>query len=147
MTRGWLCRAHSDQRGTGIVEMALVLPILLLLVVGTLDFGRAIYVRNALANAARDGARIGVVDPSNTSCIRTVAARRSSLAELTAADVTVTPPGTIAVGQPITVEVNSTYHPLSAMVTEAFGLTTLKLRASATMQIRNVPSSSLACPS
>ena len=43
------------RRGQALVEMALLMPVLLLLVFGTLDFGRAVFGYNALANAARDG--------------------------------------------------------------------------------------------
>ncbi len=42
--------------GQGMVEFALVLPILLLLVIGALDFGRAFYIKVGLENAAREGA-------------------------------------------------------------------------------------------
>ena len=48
--------------GQSLVEFALVLPILLLMLMGILDFGRAIFAYNSLANAARDGARLAIVD-------------------------------------------------------------------------------------
>jgi len=138
--------ARRGEQGVALLEAALVLPILLMLVMGTVDLGRAVYIRNALANAARDGARFAIVDPRNTTCIKTVAARYSSLANLTASDVTVTPPGTFDLGQPITVAVQSDYRPITPLIASAAGARTVAVRANATMQIRNVPSSSLACP-
>ena len=42
--------------GQGLVEFALILPILLLLVVGALDFGRAFYMKTVMENSAREGA-------------------------------------------------------------------------------------------
>lgn len=54
------CR--RDERGQAIVETALVLPILILVLLGLFDFGRAVYAFNAISNAARDGARLAIVD-------------------------------------------------------------------------------------
>lgn len=48
----------SRDRGAAAVEFALVLPILLLLVIGILEFGRAYHVQTTLSNAARDGVRV-----------------------------------------------------------------------------------------
>ena len=42
--------------GQGLVEFAQILPILLLLVVGALDFGRAFYMKVVMENSAREGA-------------------------------------------------------------------------------------------
>jgi Flp pilus assembly protein TadG len=47
--------------GQGLVEFALVIPIFLLVLFGLLDIGYAVYVNNALAEGAREGARWGSV--------------------------------------------------------------------------------------
>ena len=52
---------RSRQRGQTLVEFALIIPIFLLLTVGFLDLGRAVYYYSAIHNAAREGARYGVV--------------------------------------------------------------------------------------
>lgn len=52
-------RFVRSERGAAMVEMALVLPIVILLFLGMIDFGRAIFLYNNLANAAREGARYG----------------------------------------------------------------------------------------
>jgi Flp pilus assembly protein TadG len=49
-----------SQRGQSLVEFALSSVVLLLLVGGLVDIGRAIYVGEALSNATREGARHGV---------------------------------------------------------------------------------------
>ena len=49
------------QRGQAIGEFALVIPLLFLMIVGLLDIGRIVYVNNALAQGAREGARWGAV--------------------------------------------------------------------------------------
>jgi Flp pilus assembly protein TadG len=45
------------QRGQVLIEAALVIPLLLLVVFGIVDFARAMYTKNTLTNAARAGAR------------------------------------------------------------------------------------------
>lgn len=57
---------RSKERGQSLVELALILPVLMLVLVGIFDFGRAFYAYNALSNAAREGARYGTVHPENT---------------------------------------------------------------------------------
>jgi Flp pilus assembly protein TadG len=49
-----------SERGQSMVEFALSSVVLLLLVGGLVDIGRAIYINEALGNAAREGARHGV---------------------------------------------------------------------------------------
>lgn len=49
-------------RGQGLVEFALILPVLLLVLMGLFDFGRAIFAFNAISNAAREGARVAIID-------------------------------------------------------------------------------------
>ncbi len=62
-----------DARGQALVEFALVLPILILIFMGTIDLGRGIYAYNVVANAARDGVRYGIVNPDDTNGIRSQA--------------------------------------------------------------------------
>lgn len=53
--------AFANDRGQALVETALVLPLLLLLIVGLFDVGRAVWLSNTLATAVREGSRYGVV--------------------------------------------------------------------------------------
>lgn len=48
-----------DEVGAAIIEFALVAPLLLALVWGIIEAGRAFYTVNSLASAVRDGARHG----------------------------------------------------------------------------------------
>ena len=52
-----LRRQMLRERGAAAVELALVLPLLLLIVGGIVDFGRFFYTQNIVVNAAREGAR------------------------------------------------------------------------------------------
>jgi Flp pilus assembly protein TadG len=58
--KGPLLSPSKGQRGQSLVEFALSSVVLLLLVGGLVDIGRAIYVSEALSNAVREGARHGV---------------------------------------------------------------------------------------
>lgn len=60
-------RFGRAQEGQALVEFALVVPVLLLLVVGVFEFGRAWNAHQAVTDAAREGARAAVVaDPLMT---------------------------------------------------------------------------------
>ena len=49
--------AHIRQRGIAVIELTIVLPLLLLIFLGTAEFGRALYQYNTLTKTVRDGAR------------------------------------------------------------------------------------------
>ena len=51
----------QKQRGAAVVEFALILPILLILLVGTIDASLAFYDKAVITNASREGARAGIV--------------------------------------------------------------------------------------
>jgi hypothetical protein len=70
--------ATTRTRGQSLVEFALVLPIFFLVVAGMFDFGLGIYAELTLVNAAREGARIGVIDPGDTVAIETRVREMSS---------------------------------------------------------------------
>jgi hypothetical protein len=55
-------RRPSRPEGQTLVEFALVLPVFLLVVVGILDAGRAVYTNSTLSQAAREGARLASVE-------------------------------------------------------------------------------------
>jgi Flp pilus assembly protein TadG len=57
-----LRRRSRRSRGQALVEFALVLPVFLLILFGIIDAGRLIYTYNTIANAARDGARVAIVN-------------------------------------------------------------------------------------
>ncbi len=58
--RSWLI-AQTGQTGAAAVEFALVLPVLLLILLGILDFSLALYDKAIITNASREGARAGIV--------------------------------------------------------------------------------------
>jgi Flp pilus assembly protein TadG len=60
----WGHSLRGDARGSQILEFAVVLPLLVVLVVGIYDFGRAFSTRQRLDFAARDAARFGSSQPT-----------------------------------------------------------------------------------
>ena len=92
--------------GSALIEVAFVLPILLVLVMGMLDFGRAFHVKSLLDQAAREGCRVAVVTAPDPALVDS-----RVTAILTAGGIT---PGTITVTGPdpsrmVTVTVNATF--------------------------------------
>jgi Flp pilus assembly protein TadG len=51
--------------------MAVVIPVLLMLVLGPVEFGVAVWRYNTVSNAAREGARAGVVDGCSAAAVQT----------------------------------------------------------------------------
>jgi Flp pilus assembly protein TadG len=59
---------EMDHRGQAVAEFALVLIPFLFLLFGVLDLGRGVYQFNAVAEAAREIARVTIVRPYTTCC-------------------------------------------------------------------------------
>jgi Flp pilus assembly protein TadG len=60
-----------NERGSALLEMAMTLPLLLLVCVAIFELGRAYQAQQILTNAAREGARMAVLPDASTSTIRT----------------------------------------------------------------------------
>lgn len=57
-------RVIRNQKGQALVEFAIVLPLLLLIIMGILQFGMMINSYLTVQNASREGARAGIVGTS-----------------------------------------------------------------------------------
>ncbi len=55
--RKGLVRRHSGQ---SMVEFAVLAPVFFMLLLGTIDLGRAVYIYNSISDAAREGARAAI---------------------------------------------------------------------------------------
>lgn len=110
------------QSGSQLIEMAFVLPLLLLLLAGVLDVGRAFNKYIIITNASREGARVG----TRTPCMSGVPAQRQALKDLIittviaeAADSGLTLNVTIA-PDPVTVGCGAAGSPLRVTVSASF---------------------------
>lgn len=79
------------RRGAATVEMALVLPIFFLVLVGIVEVGRAFMIAQLLTSAAREGCRLAVMTGStNSEVTQTVKDVVQSTTSIAPADVQVT---------------------------------------------------------
>ena len=85
-----LFRIRRSERGGALVELAVVLPVIVLIAIGVMDYGRVYYTSISVSNAARAGAEWGAYGAIGSV---TQDARIQSFAQLEAAEagtVTVT---------------------------------------------------------
>ena len=136
----------TAERGAELIEFAFALPILLFLIAGIIDFGLLFKDYEVVANAAREGARLGTLPGySNADITDRVRDYASSGGLTDAAALTVTPQATtvsVGGGTPASaIQVKVTYGhqtlflgPLAALVGGgSFGIVDLK--ASSTMRL------------
>ena len=108
-----------SQRGQTLIEMVLLLPIIFLLCFGIFDFGRAVYFKSVLTNAAREGARYGSTDASSTGSITNAVNRH--LYGINPADITVTILDTGPTTNLIQVTVSYNYTPVTPVIARVLG--------------------------
>lgn len=73
-------KQDGRSHGQSLAEFALVLPVILLLFMGIVDLGRAVFAYNTLSNAARDGARVAIVDQTASGGVQAGAQRAADQA-------------------------------------------------------------------
>ena len=134
----------GGKAGQSLVEVALALPLLLLILIGLADLGRAFYYTTAVASAARQGAAYVATAASPYPELKSKACAATGFdpsgncgAALTASNVTppggpgcegaTPPPGTVSVQVTYDLQLISGY-----LVNRIFPLQTVTLRACAT---------------
>jgi len=149
-------RRAGGQRGTALVEFAVILPLLALVAFGTVDLGRAFMTVNQVKNAAREGAAYAQTHPARlagTGCTTPDSTQWYARNEAGGAgsDFTVevsTPAGTFTSsdsgcapfsaaatsGQDITVTVSKPFTVLTPLVRSVTGNTTI--RSSVTVRVQ-----------
>jgi Flp pilus assembly protein TadG len=94
-------KQQKKRRGAVIVEMALTLPIFFMVVLGIVEFGRAMMVSQLLTNAAREGARLAILSGNTNEDVETAVTEFLELsANIDPGDVTVEISVTPATGNP-----------------------------------------------
>lgn len=141
-------RSFRSERGAAMVEFAIVLPILLLMVFGIVDFGRALYTLNNLTAATREGARLASTqispDPTTGSSMTAVSTAVTNYVvafggNAGAPTVSETFSGTPPNMQSITVQiVNYPFTPITPL-TNLIGLGTIQMSPSATFRWEGAP--------
>nr|MBA3296246.1 pilus assembly protein [Acidobacteriota bacterium] len=153
-------RRRPRSRGQSIVELALILPVLMLLVGSALDLGRMFYSQITIANAAREGAYEASYQPtsfkSNASChaadnrimCRVLSEAKGSFVSVNKADVSVACSNTCAkgIGSTVTVTVLGRFSLLTPLMAPFFGGSNVILTSTASAQIVTDPPEPVALP-
>jgi Flp pilus assembly protein TadG len=115
---------RSD-RGAVAVEFALILPILLTILLGILEFGLAYNAQITITNAAREGARALSIGGATTPFAAVSAASAALTPAVTQADLTISPSActTAMAGQTATVTIKYPYKFFSGFFGKGFTMT------------------------
>lgn len=128
-------RSVEVGKGQSLIEFALVLPVLLLLILGILDLGWAVYAQNTISNAAVEGARRGIIFSTTDAQITArVQAAAPSLSNLQI-DIA---PSVRNFGEPITVTVTYTYTAITPIIGQIVTGSGLPLTATSSMLVEGV---------
>jgi Flp pilus assembly protein TadG len=119
-------QGRPERRGVAVVEFAVVASLLFLLVLGILEFGRAMMVLEMLNNAARNGARVGSLNGSATSDVNTAVTNALAGAGFSGVTTNVQVNGaaadanTAVTGDAVTVTVQVPYNNVTWLSTPVF---------------------------
>jgi Flp pilus assembly protein TadG len=101
LMRRLLRRLVGSDSGAELIEFGLTLPLLLLVVLGMIEFGFVFQQYEVVTNAAREGARIAVLPTYSVTQTDRVNNAKARVSEyLTSAGLTYTP-GNVTVGAPV----------------------------------------------
>ena len=99
-------KREGKEKGQSLTELALVLPVMLLILAGVLDLGRLYYVTVALTDAAGEGAIYAAINPYATDeIIARAQAASGGLVQIDAEKININCP-VITAGEPVTVTVD-----------------------------------------
>ena len=118
------------KRGQGVVEFALIVPILLLLVFGILEGGRVLYSQIIVAEAAREGARAVAISGDRTQAA-------AAVKNFTGTFTTTVSPTPLVYGQPVTVTVSTNVTIYTPIMNEFFKPNPFPVSSKANMREEN----------
>jgi Flp pilus assembly protein TadG len=124
-------------RGQAVIEFALVLPLLLIILFGIVEFARAWMTVSVLTSAAREGARLAAVTAPDVNAVTIRVNEVCSAAGLTVKGVTVTPPDSMDPTRRLTVTVESDFTVLLGELLGTFK-GTIPLRATSVMRHESI---------
>ena len=140
---------RRSERGTALVEFALVAPLLFLLIFGIIDFGRALNYYNQVTQLAGQGARAASVNRmldgtaiSSTTALQNALVAETAQPELRKGEtVCIVGPLPQQVGDPVTVRVSYQFHFLPLIGAAGAALGGLNLTSTQTERAEAVPPS------
>ncbi len=128
-----------NERGVSAVEFALILPVLVLILFGIIEFGLILYDQQVITNASREGAREGILfknpDRPTVDAIKTVVNKYTAKNLVTFKNgitaIPDVPTACAALGDYLTVTVSYQY---TFLVLDNFGFAGPNLTATTTMR-------------
>jgi Flp pilus assembly protein TadG len=124
------------ERGQSLVEIAISLTVIMMLVVGAVDFSIAYFTYAALEDAAQEGALYGSINPTDTAGIitrvRDASTNPVDLSDTAEVNVQVIVTGTACEGNPIQVEVFYDYPISMPFLGTIIGSQSIPLKATVT---------------
>ena len=144
--------ARRRTRGQALVEFALLSPVLVMMVLGVIDLGRAFYTYEALANAAREGARycslhahdsnlVSGANVSSSTIDRVTGELAGTVSNISVFGATTSDPAcdtTVDDGSPVTVSVSTTFTPITPLIGSVLPGGSLTIEASVTMMMQSI---------
>jgi Flp pilus assembly protein TadG len=119
--RARLRRSRLFRRGVAATEFAVVAPVFFLMVIGFLEFGRALMVQQVLINASRVGARQAITTGATNAAVESAVQDYTAGVAVPGVDVTVSPdPSSAAPGTAITVTTTVDFAEVSWMASPWF---------------------------
>lgn len=93
----------------------MVLPLFVLLVFGTIEFGRMVMVQQLITNAAREGARSAILDGATTADVTSAVTSYLTASAVSGTSVVVSPdpPSSAPYGSSVTVRVSVPFDAVS----------------------------------
>lgn len=126
-------RALSRQRGQSLVELTLILPVLLLVVLVTVDLGRAYFDYISILAAAENGVKVAShAAKTDAEITNAVVSEPDGTITISPSSVTISPSPTRASGQQVTVTVERPFVAVTPFVSSIWGGGPLNIRVSAT---------------
>ena len=133
MRRALACSLKTGQRGAALVEFALTAMLLLMLIMGIFEFGRAYNTWVVVTNGAREGARYAAVGKSETEIVQKVKDATNGLDESKLAVSVTNAQG--ARGDPVTVDVSYEIEIVVPIIARFFPNNPFDLKAHSTMRL------------
>lgn len=87
-----LLNKKLNKKGQSVVEMALILPIILLIIMGILDFGRIMNAQIQISSASRSGSRVASIGYTDSQIV-TVVKSTANILDPAKMIITITPSG------------------------------------------------------
>ncbi|PAY15493.1 pilus assembly protein TadE [Rhodopirellula sp. SM50] len=84
-------RRKQTRRGAATVEFALIVPVMLTFTFGLIEMGRISMIKEAVVQASREGARVGVRPTASIEDVQTRVNEELAIMNLTSANVVITP--------------------------------------------------------